>query len=272
MAVIHLFGPVSAFFKFWRVSLADFVASMLCFWITIFISAETGIETGAGFCVAWTMLRYAFSRPTIRASTEESLPSPHLHSSNHSVNSVHGSRTEYTGLDIPSDCVLITFNDSMFYPNAGRGKTASLEAIQLVYEKLSSLVHVDARNRSWSVGLDNKVKRLRKERNIVPRDTHLAVVVFDFTKVSFIDVTAILALNELKTDIRLYSGAEVQFRIFGLTKSVNERFLRANWKMTDLEGWHEEDGDVVYPSLHRAVWERDLSDVAVEKPEKSDEA
>ena len=264
MAVVHLFGPVSAFYKFWRVSFADFVASMLCFWITIFVSAETGIETGAGFCVAWTMLRYAFTKPYIRASVDESNPSTIVHSAR-SINSAHGSQTEYTGLDIPSDCLLITFSDSMFYPNAGRGKTASLEAIQLVYDKLSSLHQVDPRNRSWSVGLENTVKRIRKERNIIPRDTHLAVVVLDFTKVSFIDVTAILALGELKQDVRLYSGKEVQFRIFGLSKSVHERFLRANWKLSDLEGWNEDDRDVIYPSLRRAVWERESISDAGEK-------
>jgi len=261
MAVVHLFGPVSIFYKFWRVSFADFVASMLCFWITIFVSAETGIETGAGFCVAWTMLRYAFAKPTVRANTVETLTSTNVTSTG-SVNSAHGSRTEFAGLDIPSDCVLISFNDSMFYPNSGRAKTTSLEGIQLVYEKLSSLHHVDPRNRSWSVGLENKVKRLRKERNIVPRDAHLAIVVLDFTKVSFIDVTAILALGELEQDVRLYSGKEVQFRFFGLSKSVHERFMRANWKLTDLEGWNDDDGDVVYPSLQRAIWERDsVSDI-----------
>jgi len=256
MAVVHLFGPVSVFYKFWRVSFADFVASMLCFWITIFVSAETGIETGAGFCVAWTMLRYAFAKPTISASTEEAPLSANMRSRG-SFDSAHGSRTEYAGLDIPSDCILISFNDSMFYPNAGRGKRASLEAIQLVYEKLSGLQSDDPRNRSWSVGLENTVKRIRKERNIVPRDAHLAVVILDFTKVSFIDMTAILALGELKQDVRLYSGKEVQFRIVGLSKSVHERFLRAGWKLNDLEGWNDDEGDVIYPSLHRAIYDRE---------------
>jgi solute carrier family 26 (sodium-independent sulfate anion transporter), member 11 len=49
MAVIHLFGPVSLFYRFWRISFADFVASMACFWITIFVSAEIGIGIGAAW-------------------------------------------------------------------------------------------------------------------------------------------------------------------------------------------------------------------------------
>lgn len=43
MAVVHLFGPLSLFYKFWRISFPDFVASMVSFWVTIFVSAEIGI-------------------------------------------------------------------------------------------------------------------------------------------------------------------------------------------------------------------------------------
>ncbi|KAG9244236.1 sulfate permease [Calycina marina] len=256
MAVLHLFGPVSAFYKFWRVSLVDFVGSMLCFWLTIFQTAEIGIETGAGFCVAWTMLRYAFTRPTVQASTEEHVaPAPDTTAR---TNSIHGSRTENVGIDVPTDCVLITFHDAMFYPNVGRSKAVALEEIQLVYEKLSSLREADPSKRSWSVRLERRVERLRKERNIVPRDSHLAVVVLDFTKVSYIDMTAILALSELKQDIRLYSGAEVQFRFVGLNNSVLQRLRRSSWLLADLESWSEEGGDVIYSSLLRAVCERDI--------------
>ena len=49
MAVIHLFGPISLFYRYWRISLADFIASMVCFWVTIFVSAEIGIGVGAGW-------------------------------------------------------------------------------------------------------------------------------------------------------------------------------------------------------------------------------
>jgi len=91
----------------------------------------------------------------------------------------------------------------------------------------------------------------------VLKDIPLSVVVWDFTAVPSVDVTAILALSELKEDIRLHSGKGVQLRIVGMSKSVRERFLRAKWKLTDLDGWREEGADVVYPSMERAVLDRE---------------
>src|SRR4051794_13066255 len=60
-AVYHLFGPLSVFYQFWRTSLADFIASMICFWVTIFVSAEEGILFAVVFSVAYTLVRAAFS-------------------------------------------------------------------------------------------------------------------------------------------------------------------------------------------------------------------
>jgi solute carrier family 26 (sodium-independent sulfate anion transporter), member 11 len=258
MAVIHLFGPVSAFYRYWRISLADFIASMLSFWVTIFVSAEIGIGCAAGWSVVWTMLRSAFVNPSIHASTEdEASPLPQPIKSIDSA-SGSGSGTEHSGITIPGDTVVIHFGDSIFYPNAHRGKRSALEAIHLVYEKVSRLSAKDS-ERSWSVATERRVERLRKAQNITLKETPLAVVVWDFTSVAFIDVTAILALGEMKEDIRTYSGKDVQFRIVGMSRSVRERFLRAKWKLTDLEGWREEGADIVYPSMERAVLDREGS-------------
>ncbi|KAK7951349.1 sulfate permease [Apiospora aurea] len=60
MAVVHLFGPVSLFYRYWRVSFADFVASMLSFWVTVFVSAEIGIGVAVAWSVIYTLLRSAF--------------------------------------------------------------------------------------------------------------------------------------------------------------------------------------------------------------------
>jgi sodium-independent sulfate anion transporter 11 len=112
------------------------------------------------------------------------------------------------------------------------------------------------RDRSWSVAAERRVERLRREQQILLKDVQLAVVVWDFTAVPFVDVTAILALGELKEDIRLYSGKSVQIRIVGMRESVRERLMRANWKLSDVEGWSEDNSDVFYPSLERAVLDR----------------
>jgi len=257
MAVVHLFGPVSAFYRFWRISFADFVASMACFWVTIFVSAEIGIGCAAAWSVVWTMLRSAFVKPTVHTTTEdgEATLTP-AHNRIGSVSST--SRVENVGTTIPNDTVVIQFSDSIFYPNAHRSKGVALEAIKLVYDKVADHLITEERERSWSVASDRRVERLRKEQNIVLKDTPLSVVVWDFTMVSFIDMTAILALGELKQDIRLYAGKEVQFHIVGMSRSVRERFMRASWKLVTPEEWRENEFvDVVYSSMEKAIWDRE---------------
>jgi sodium-independent sulfate anion transporter 11 len=203
------------------------------------------------------MLRSAFVNPSIHASTDDE--SSILTHPITSANSAGGSHTEHAGITIPGDAVVIQFNDSVFYPNAGRGKRSALEAIKIAYSKVSNRNLLDDRERSWSVSSDKRIERLRKERNISPKETPLHVVIWDLTMVPFIDVTAILVLGELKEDIRRYSGNTVQFRIVGISRSVRERFLRAQWKLTDLDDSQEDGADVVYPSIERAVLDREGS-------------
>ncbi|KAI1137919.1 hypothetical protein F5Y05DRAFT_386758 [Hypoxylon sp. FL0543] len=97
----------------------------------------------------------------------------------------------------------------------------------------------------------------------------LAVVVWDFSMVPFIDATGVTALAELKDDIRRQLGLRVQIRVIGMTKGVRHRFARAGWKLVDADGLQDDAADVVYPSLERAIWdERDrdsLKGVTTEK-------
>lgn len=259
MAVIHLFGPVSEFYRYWRISLADFIASMLAFWVTIFVSAEIGIGCAAGWSVVWTMIRSAFVNPSIDINNDESDPSNPQAVTRARNSSTSGSDSQIENRDssVPDDTVVVHFTDSVFYPNAHRAKRGILEAIKLVYVKITSTQIVEERERSWSVAAERRVERIRREQKITPKNVPLSAVVWDFTAVPFIDVTAILALGEMKQDIRLHCGKEVQFRMFGMSDSVRQRFLRAKWKLTDMESWREEGADVVYPSLERAIFYRE---------------
>lgn len=48
--------------------------------------------------------------------------------------------------------------------------------------------------------------------------------------VGFIDSTGLLSLGELKTQLRIYIGKELQFRFFNMSEPVRERFDRSEWK------------------------------------------
>ncbi|KAK8088986.1 sulfate permease [Apiospora hydei] len=237
MAVVHLFGPVSLFYRYWRVSFADFVASMLSFWMTVFVSAEIGIGVAVAWSVIYTLLRSAFVKPLVqlddsKVDDEFSPPSSSSYRaaafSSHSTEKPNDAVTDFSynfaptatatgaALKIPNDTIIIRFTDALFFPNAQRGKGTALEAVQLVYDAAAPAAAASDSERSWS--------------------EPLAVVVLDLTMMSFVDVTAVLALGELKEDIRGHCGPRVQFRVVGMSPA------------TDVL-----DTDVAYPNLEYAV-------------------
>ncbi|KAI1843286.1 hypothetical protein JX265_007761 [Neoarthrinium moseri] len=252
MAVINLFGPVSLFYRYWRMSMADFVASMLSFWITIFVSAEIGIGVGVAWSIVWSLLRSAFVKPDVEISREDTETSASLFN-----NGFNTTRDGPLDVSIPKDMAVVRFTDSIFFPNAHRSKSSTTEAIQLVYDKIPDAAVRRSRERSWSVAAEKRVERIRKDRNIILRDVPLSVVIFDFTMVSWIDTTGILALGELKADIRLHCGREVQFRFVGMNKHVRKRFARALWQFTESGEMHKEGVDTIYLSHERAITDRE---------------
>ncbi|KAI1342587.1 sulfate transporter 4.1 [Xylariaceae sp. FL0016] len=260
MAVIHLFGPLSLFWRYWRVSLADFIACMVAFWVTIFVSAEIGIGAAAGWSVAWTLIRSAFVTPVIAAShsPEHATISPPIlpvsASAASSPTAAAGS-TENAGFTVPEDTVVVRFQDALFFPNAHRSKNHALEAIQLVYPSVQNPHYRADAERSWSVAGERRLRRLRRERGLVVKDMPLSVVVWDFSMVPFVDVTGVTALAELRDDVRAQLGAVVQVRFVGMTERVRHRFERARWRLADVDGLQEDGADLVYPSLERAVCE-----------------
>ncbi|KAI1647827.1 sulfate permease [Daldinia loculata] len=270
MAVIHLFGPLSLIWRYWRISLADFIACMVAFWVTIFVSAEIGIGAAAGWSVAWTLLRSAFVTPSIHASKTADNSGTLQPLARVSTQIPQNGATENIGGPvIPDDTVVVRFADSLFFPNANRNKVNALEAIQLVYPSVQSPTYSADAERLWSVAASQRLERLRTARGVVMRQMPLAVVILDFGMVPFIDATGITALAELKDDIRRQLGFGVQIRIVGMTKGVRRRFKRASWKLADADDLLDGDADIVYPSLERAIWdERDrdsLKGITTEK-------
>lgn len=270
MAVIHLFGPLSLIWRYWRISLADFIACMVAFWVTIFVSAEIGIGAAAGWSVAWTLLRSAFVTPSIHASKTSDASGTFQPLARIPTQQQSTTLTENVGGPaIPDDTVVVRFGDSLFFPNANRNKVDALEAIQLVYPSVQNPHYSVESERSWSVAAERRLQRLRNQRGVVMRQMPLAVVVWDFGMVPFIDATGITALAELKDDIRRQLGFGVQIRVVGMVPGVRRRFARANWKLADADGLIDGDADIAYPSLERAIWdERDrdsLKGITTEK-------
>jgi solute carrier family 26 (sodium-independent sulfate anion transporter), member 11 len=112
-------------------------------------------------------------------------------------------------------------------------------------------------DRMWNSYGGGQVARTRKRKGITPITTKLQYVVLDFGMVSFIDVTGVLSLIELKMELRRYVGKELQFRFVNMDKPVRERFDRSEWIFANCGEERTAEADVVYPTLDLALLHRD---------------
>ncbi|KAI0165631.1 sulfate permease [Xylariaceae sp. FL1272] len=252
MAVFHLFGPFSLIWRYYRISLADYIAFNVAFFVTTFTSSPYGIGSAVGWSIIYTLLRAAFVRPEVSSNAGSSNQTNNRQTLAR-MPTHDGAGTENTGVLIPEDTVVVTFKDALLFPNAQRNKRHALESIQLVYPSIQNPNYRADNERSWSVAAERRLERLRKERNIVMKDMPLSVVVFDMTLVPFIDTTGITALAELKDDIRRNLGNIVEVRLVGLNHGLRDRFKRTKWPLSEADDSLNEGSDVVYPSIERAV-------------------
>jgi solute carrier family 26 (sodium-independent sulfate anion transporter), member 11 len=74
-AVWPLISSPTVFYRYWKTSLFDFIASMLAFWVSLFVSTEIGIATAVGFCVVYCKFTSPSPLPTHPPSnTQPCLP------------------------------------------------------------------------------------------------------------------------------------------------------------------------------------------------------
>lgn len=216
-AVMHLIGPISKFTNFWRVSFFDFAASMIAFWVTLFVSAEYGIGAGVAFSVAFSLVHTAFARVAVKsddASHYETAVAP-------------------SHYDIPRNAKVFSFTEAIHFPNANRVKVSVVETVQRDHAPCATQQNED---RIWSVAAERRVKVLRRRAGIHPSQEmpHINVIVFDFTAVTYIDVTGVIAMKEMKAALLRFGGKDtLQLRFVGMNDSVRGAFRRGMWALVD---------------------------------------
>jgi sodium-independent sulfate anion transporter 11 len=250
MAVVHLISPPRLFYRYWRMSFLDFVASMLGFWVTLFTSTEIGLATAVGFSIVITLLRLAF--PSWIGVTHSDTEDQHMFVPTH---------TSTDQLEVPPEAYLVRFTQDILFPNAERVKSSIIESVKLHYEQPSSVVQdKKSVDRMWNTSGHKMILRTRKRKGITPIAAQLSHVVLDFGTVSFIDVTGVLTLIELKMELRRYVGKELQFRFVNMTAPVRERFDRSEWIFA-LDGEERSaEADTIYSSLELAILHREGDD------------
>lgn len=252
MAVFHLISPPRLFYRYYRMSFVDFVASMLGFWVTLFTSTEIGLATSVGFNIAVTLLRLAFPRKIALSNIETA----------NSKWSIPRPAPGADAIDVPPEAYYVRFTDDLLFPNAERLKSAIVEAVKIRYEPATAAIDLKSPDRSWNVSDMKRIPKLRTRKGIQPFRAEVATlrhVVLDFGMVTFMDVTGTLSLIELKMELRRYIGKELQFRFIGMTDPVRERFRRSEWEFSNEGEERGENDDIIYSSLENAIYHREGS-------------
>ena len=250
-AVWPLIGSPVTYYKYWRTSLADFVAAMISFWVSLFVSTEIGIGCAVGFSVVYVLLRQVFKRPTHMGSDASSELAASLDSA------------RAMPVDIPADTRVFRFTENLFFPNASRIKTGMFDAVQTFHSGAYSNSTGAEKERNWSVVGEKRIAALRKKEHITGNPPLIRVCVLDFSKVNHVDVTALSVLRNFLSEMRKYAGDSVEVRFVALADNVRGRFERGGWELMD-NYWAS---DVVAPNAVRVF--RSVAE-AVSAPRQED--
>lgn len=153
-AIWPLIGTWRTYYNYWRTSFTDFIAAMIAFWVTLFVSSEIGIGTAVAWMLVQFLVRKAFSRVTAIGSD----------SSSELQRALDKSR-DYSE-HIPSDTQVFRVNTDLFFPNAHRTKTQIMDSIQTHHCAQYSHIHGEEADRNWSVVGEQRIKKLRKDAGV----------------------------------------------------------------------------------------------------------
>lgn len=217
-AVWPLIGSPKTYYRFWKTSLADFIASMIAFWVSLFVSTEIGIASAVGFNVAYVLLRQVFVRvKSIGGDSGSELAA--------SLDAARGMPSSIT-----ADTRVFRFNESLFFPNTLQNKQIMMDIVQTYHNAEYGRINGEEADRVWSVEGEKRLKRMRRKANTqganLPR---IQVLVLDFTKVNFCDVTALNGLKDFFAELKKYAGKRVEVRFVALSDTARETFERAGW-------------------------------------------
>ncbi|KAK4180708.1 sulfate transporter family-domain-containing protein [Triangularia setosa] len=233
-AVWPLMSSPSVFYGYWKTSLADFISSMIAFWVSLFVSTELGIAAAVGFNIAYVLLRQVFatvrSLPDSRrrSTSSDSLPLP--------LSVPHGDDV-HSHVNLPPDVRVFTFTDSLFFPNAYHAKHAIIDTVKTMHAPIFNGNGSLEQERKWSVTGEKRIAKLRRRAGITDA-THLppiGVLVLDFGRTNHVDVTACTHMKAMVQEVKMYGGASVEVRFANMSEYVRQRFERAGWALVD--GW-----------------------------------
>ncbi|CAD6501431.1 BgTH12-01683 [Blumeria graminis f. sp. triticale] len=256
-----LVGP-STFYSYWRVSLPDFIASMIAFWVTLFVSIEMGVALAVAFSVLHTLLRLAFSQVTTVKVQELSNMYPTSSGLSPALTSAMSENT-----------LIFAFKQPIFFLNAERIKAALLNSINQQrscipsdHSRSTSEHSITRRERLWCESKNSSSETLTQERtsaSLSDVPSSPLIIILDFTHVFSIDTTGIQALLDVQREIHAQAGPGIQWRLVSVQQHVRLRLERSgcnlqdvgveDWDMSILEETENGAPIAVFENMHRAV-------------------
>jgi sodium-independent sulfate anion transporter 11 len=237
-AVWPLISPPSVFYQYWRTSLADFVSSMIAFWVSLFYSTQWGIVSSVGFNVVYVLLRQVFAQVTTVSDVRSELAV--------ALDDARGMPRS-----LPADTRVFRFSDSVFFANAYRAKMSVLEAVKTHHSPIFiSRDGVEA-ERNWSVSGEKRLAKLRRLAGVrdplaLPR---IRLVIIDFRRTNHVDTTTCTQFGTLVEELAAYGGPELLVRFTSMSDYVRQRFERAGWAFLEANEGHDDQG----PGIGRVV-------------------
>lgn len=271
-AVWPLIYPPSAFYRFWKTSLADFITSMLAFWLSLFYSTEFGIFIPIAF-----NLIYNFARQTFTSVTASQAPAPtQLASELDAQRGLPYSAAALVADDMLRDVHIFRFEESLFFPNSYRLTQRVLDSVQTHHAPVYSGAHGPETERNWSVTAEKRLNRLRRAAGTDPSTLPpIGLVVLDMGRVNHLDTTAVTHLRNLVAEVKRYGGSGVVFRFVDVSPYVAQRLQRAGWSVLDarvaageLEDLDTSKTTLMYGSVAEAVLAprtREWEEIVLEK-------
>lgn len=233
-AVWPLINPPKVFYTYWKTSLADFISSMIAFWVCLFVSTEAGLGAAVGFNIVYVLLRQVFTKTRSISSAD----CQEISELQRSLGFSHGLPAH-----IPDDVRIFQLNESFFFPNAYRLKTSLMDSIQTHHAPAYTERNGAEADRNWSVQGERHVARLRKKMAIHDPSSlpPIGLVVLDFTRCNHLDATAVTQLKQFVAELKLYGGTKVELRFTGMSGDIRARLHRAHFKVVDSSDTSAED-------------------------------
>ena len=231
-AVWAIIVPPRVFYQYWKTSFADFVASMLSFWVTLFVSVEMGIAAAVVYSIVYILFRMAFTGVTYVGVLN--------------TNSVHADLPAQLTVLEGEETISLRFRigESILFANAYRIKDEIISHVKSE-TKGAPKADVPEADRLWNQ--PRKRPGWAEDREDVDQRPLLGQVTLDMTAVNHVDATGIEALLDLKRELRDYAGHSAMVFV-GLNNAVERRFRRASWTLEKMMGMG--NGELASGQIH----------------------